>query len=156
MRLSAQTSSHSSHAWCIFFTSLPITAAVVSSLSTVICVIRQKRNFSSLERSNHSLALVEWMWRLQTSASQTLASRKFNMFIDVFVCQIDFWPLRQNKGKLDSPRTGTLALDQGDPHAREDQLANRAPLSRRLGFEPSVQRNGNVDRSSDSLFLHKA
>src|SRR5207249_10526806 len=85
IRSSAHTLSHRAHASDIVLTSFPITIGVVKSRRTVICVIRQKKNSSSLERSNHARAFSDWMWPLQKSASHTLASRKFNTFIDLVV-----------------------------------------------------------------------
>ncbi len=57
----------------------------------MICVKRQKRNCSSPARSNQSLAFSECACRLHMSASQTFASRKFNVFIYLFVRQAHFW-----------------------------------------------------------------
>ena len=100
MRLSAQIRSHKPHASDMVFASVPMIFSVVSSLKTVSWVKRQKKNCSSLASSNQSLAFSECTWRFHRSASQTLASRKFNMFIDLFVGHIDLRALRNDKGKL--------------------------------------------------------
>ena len=63
-----------------------------------------------------------------TSASQTLASRKFNVFINLFVGQIDFRSIGNDEGKLDSFGARTLVLDERDPHAQKDQFADGTPL----------------------------
>lgn len=84
-RSSAQIRSHRLQASAIDFVSTPMICPVVRSLRTVICVNRPKRNCSSPARSNHDRALSECICRLHRSASQTLASRKFNVFIDLLI-----------------------------------------------------------------------
>ncbi len=85
MRLSAQIRSHKLQASDMVFVSFPMICCVVRSRKTVSCVKRQKENCCSLACSNQSLALSECTCRLHKSASQTFASRKFNVFIDSFV-----------------------------------------------------------------------
>jgi hypothetical protein len=55
------------------------------------------------------------MCRFPRRASQTLASRKFNAFINLFVREIHFWPFRFNQGEphgfcreRGSPETGKI------------------------------------------------
>jgi len=47
-----------------------------------------------------------------------------------------------------------LAFDNGESHTQEDQLSNGSSLRSSLGFELAVQRSGDINRSSNSLFLH--
>src|SRR5258708_34481560 len=87
MRPSAQTRSHRLQASDMVLVSFPMIGAVVRSRKTVIWVKRQKKNCSWPACSNQCVALSECSCRFQKSASQTLASRKFNVFIDLFVAQ---------------------------------------------------------------------
>ena len=75
--------------------------SVVRSLRTVICVNRPKRNCSCPACSNQDLALSECICRLHRSASQTLASRKFNVFIDLLIRQVYLWSVGNNQTKFD-------------------------------------------------------
>src|SRR5579872_5562566 len=84
--------------------------SVVRSRRTVSWVKRQKINLCSAASSNQDRALSACTWRLQTSASQTFASRKFNVFIDLFVAQVYLRSLGHHEGKLHSPRAGALLL----------------------------------------------
>ena len=101
-------------------------------------------------------AFSEWMWRLQRSASQTLASRKFKMFIDLFVRHIHLRSIRDNQWKLHSPGPRTLAFDEGDAHAQENELANRPSLRGRLRLEFPVQGDRDVDRCPNGLLFHES
>src|ERR1700693_3279077 len=110
MRESAQILSHRSQAWDMLRMSFPIMLSVVRSRRTVNCVKRQKKNCSSSDRSNHSFALSECTCRLQSKASQTFASRKFNTFIDLFVGKIDFGTFGNDQRKADPFRSRALAF----------------------------------------------
>src|SRR6202521_4150203 len=134
MRLSAQILSQRFHASDIFFVSLPMTSLVVTRRRTVICVKWQKKSCSSADRSNHSRACSECTCRLQSSASQTFASRKFNVFINIFVSQIYLGALRGDEGKAHSFGTRVLALHESAFRARENEFADRPSLRRGLRF----------------------
>src|SRR6202521_619723 len=138
MRLSAQILSQRFHASDIFFVSLPMTSLVVTRRRTVICVKWQKKSCSSADRSNHSRACSECTCRLQSSASQTFASRKFNVFINIFVGQIYLGAFRDDEGKADSFETWALALDERAFRARQNEFADRASLRSCLLFQPPV------------------
>src|SRR5271165_2402606 len=101
MRLSAQTRSHRAQASAMLLASFPIICSVVRSLRTVIWVKRQKKNRSWPACSNQSRAFSECICRPHRRASQTLASRKFNVFIDLFVGYAHLGALGNNKGEPD-------------------------------------------------------
>src|ERR1700728_1606017 len=86
-RSSAQIRSHRLQASAIDFVSTPVICSLVRSLRTVICVNLPKRNCCCPACSNQDLALWECICRLERSASQTLASRKFNVFINLLIRQ---------------------------------------------------------------------
>ena len=110
MRLSAQTRSHKLQAPDMVLVSLPIILSVVRSLRTVSWVKRQKKNCCSPACLNHSLAVSECECRLHKSASQTLASRKFNVFIDLFVGQVYLGAFGNDKRESYSLRMRALPL----------------------------------------------
>jgi hypothetical protein len=118
MRVSAQTRSHKLQASAMVLVSFPMICSVVSNLRTVTCVKRQKKNCSSSASSNQSLALSECMCRLQSRASHTFESRKFNMFIDLFVGQVDLGAVGGDQRELHSLGTWALALQQHSFHSR--------------------------------------
>jgi hypothetical protein len=100
------------------FVSLAMISLVVTSRRTVIWVKRQKKNCSSADRSNHVRACSECTCRLQSSASQTFALRKFNVFTNMFVRQIYFWAFRDDEGKAYSSGTRALAFHEAYVHFR--------------------------------------
>src|ERR1700727_187442 len=106
-------------------TSRPITGSVVSRRSVVNWVNRQKKNCWSEDDSIHSRALLACMWRSHTSATQILASRKFNVFIDLFVGQVDFRAVRNDQRKLHMVRMSGFLPQQRFPDSHENQLSRR-------------------------------
>src|SRR5271166_4948223 len=146
MRVSAQTRSQTLQAKDMDVVSLRMTASVVRSRRMVICVKRQKKNCSSLlpVRSNQDLALSEWRCRLQISASHTLESGKFNVFIDLFVGQVDLGTSGDDQGERHSFRARALALEEHGLNTRQDQFAYRAPVRGGLRLQLSIQRCWNV------------
>src|ERR1700722_5791333 len=110
MRLSAQARSHNFQASDMVLASFPIICSVVRRRRTVIWVTRQKKNCSSRDCSNQRVARSECTCRLQKRASQTFASRKFNVFIDLFIGHVDLWAWRDNQGKTHLRGPGTLSL----------------------------------------------
>src|ERR1700689_2643254 len=111
-RSSAQIRSHRLQASAIDFVSTPLICSVVRSLRTVTCVNRPKRNCSCPACSNQDLALSECTCRLHRRASQTLASRKFNVFIDLFVGHVYLWTLRNDERESYPLGTRPLALQE--------------------------------------------
>jgi hypothetical protein len=131
-RSSAQIRSHRLQASAIDFVSTPMICLVVRSLRTVICVNRPKRNRSSPACSNQDLAVSECVCRLHRSASQTLASRKFNVFIDLLIRQVYLWSLGNNQWKLDPLWPRPLCLQDHTSYTEKNQFTNRRTSSRRL------------------------
>src|SRR5271154_130688 len=109
IRLSAHTRSHRLQASDMVFVSLPMIFSVVRSLKTVSWVKRQKKNCCSPVCSNQSRAVSECTCRLHKSASHTFASRKFNVFIDLFVGHIYLWAFGNDERKAHPLRTRTLS-----------------------------------------------
>lgn len=138
MRASAQIWSHNFQASDMVLVSVPMICSVVKSLRTVIWVKRQKKNCSAPACSNHDLARSECTWRLQASASHTLASRKFNVFIDLFVGQFDLRAIGDDERELHSVRTRALVLQEDGPDTCQDQFAHRAPICGGLRLEFSI------------------
>ena len=90
----------------------------------MIWVKREKKNCSSLllllACSNQDLAFSECTCRLQISASHTFASRKFNVFRDLFVGQNDFGAVGDDQRELHPPGTRALALQEHGSDACQD------------------------------------
>src|SRR5260370_651667 len=116
----------------IDFVSTPMICSVVRSLRTVICVNRPKRNCSCPACSNQDLALSECICRLHRSASQTLASRKFNVFIDLLIRQVYLWSFGNNQRKFDPLWPLPLCLQDHTSHTEKNQFAHPRTSSRRL------------------------
>src|SRR3984957_2809754 len=131
-RSSAQIRSHRLQASAIDFVSSPMICSVVRSLRTVICVNRPKRNCSCPACSNQDRALSECICRLHRSASQTLASRKFNVFIDLLIRQVYRWSFGNNQRKFDPLWPRPLCLQDHTSHTEKNQFTNRTTSSRRL------------------------
>jgi hypothetical protein len=66
------------------------------------------------------------------SASQTLASRKFNVAIDLFVGQVDFRAFGDDKREAHAAGVGPLAFEQDALNTRQHQLTDRSALSSSL------------------------
>src|SRR5882762_6175995 len=109
----------------MFFASLPMISLVGTIRRTEICAKRQKKNCSSVDRSNHARAYSECTCRPQRSASQTFASRKFNVIINNFVGQIYLGAFRDDEGKSHSLGTWALALHERAFRARKNEFADR-------------------------------
>src|SRR5437763_15790505 len=109
-----------------------MTCSVVRRRSTVSWVKRQKKNCSSLTRSNHRRASSECTCRLQNRAIQTLASRKFNVFIDPFAGQVHLWPFGNNQRELHSFGSWALVFQKYARHGCQHQIANGTTFGRRL------------------------
>src|SRR6202021_2202031 len=131
-RSSAQIRSHRLQASAIDFVSSPMIGSVVRSLRTVIWGTRPKRNCSSPACSNQDLALSECICRLHRSASQTLASRKFNVFIDLLIRQVYGWSFRKHQRKFTPLWPRPLCLQDHTSHTEKYQFTNRRTPPRRL------------------------
>src|SRR5215470_470883 len=94
------------------------------------------------------------MCRSQISASQTLASRKFNVFIDLFVGDVHLPTSRTNERKLHALRSWPPARDERGAYSHENQFPDRASLRRSLFLEFPVEPTRDVYRSSHGRFLH--
>jgi len=141
--------------------SAPIIFSVVGWRRPVNWVKRQKINLCSPASSNQDRALSACTWRLQTSASQTFASRKFNVFIDLFVAQAHLGSLGHNEWKLHSPRAGALLLQQYTLDTHKNQLTDGRALRRRLLLELPIQERWNIDGDAHGFLFqveqdHKA
>jgi hypothetical protein len=114
------------------FVSFPMIFSVVRSLRTVICVKRQNKNCSSPAFSNQDVAVSECTCRLHKSASQTFASRKFNVFINLFAGQVYLWAFGNDEREPHPLGTRTLTLQEyaSDPRENEltDGVASRSSL----------------------------
>ena len=134
--------------------SAPIILSVVSSRRTVIWVKRQENELflSGLRKPRRALAACTC--RVQSSASQTLASRKFNVFMDPFVGQVHLGSLRYNERKLHSPRAWTLSLHYYAPNADKNQLTDGRVLGRRLLLELPIEGRRNIHSGSYRFFFH--
>lgn len=135
--------------------SFPITFSVVKRRRTVSCVKRQKKNSSSPAFSNQSLAVSEWMCRLHIKANQTLASRKFNVFIDLFVGQLNLGTFGDDQGKLNPSRTRSLTFQKYAPNACQNQFSDGAALGGGLFLQLSVKRFRNINGCANGFLLHK-
>lgn len=82
--------------------------------------------------SNQDLALSERTCRLHTSASQTFASGKFSVFIDLFGRQVCFCALGNDERELHPLRTRALALQQNALDPRQNQFADGVACRRSL------------------------
>ncbi len=100
----------------------------------MIWVKRQKRNCASPPWSNQVLAFSECTCRLHKRASQTLASRKFNVLIDLFVGQVYLRAFGNDQRELHSSGVGALPLLQDVLNTGENEFAYGMALSRRLLF----------------------
>ena len=104
----------------------------------MIWVKREKKNCSSLllllACSNQDLAFSECTCRLQISASHTFASRKFNVFIHLFVGEIDLGTVRDDERELHSFLARPPRLKKDAVNAGENQFAHRASVGGSLGF----------------------
>jgi hypothetical protein len=69
---------------------------------------------------------VGWLHR---SARQTLASRKFNEFIDLLIRQIYPWSFGNNQRKFDPPWPWPLCLQDHTSHTEKNQFTNRKTSS---------------------------
>src|ERR1700675_2531522 len=154
-RSSAQIRSHRLQASAIDFVSTPMIFSVVRSLRTVICVNRPKRNCSCPASSNQDLALSECICRLHRSASQTLASRKFNVFINLLIRQVYLWSFGNNQRKFDPLWPRPLCLQDHTSHTEKNQFTNRTTSSRRLLLYFPVKGCRNVHRGPNRFLLHK-
>lgn len=79
------------------------------------------------------------MCRLQSNASYTLASRKFNVFIDLFVRQIHFGSVRNKEGETNAPGAWPLPFQDHNSHSCENQLADGVALGRALLLELAIE-----------------
>jgi len=134
--------------------SLPRIFSVVRSLRTVSWVKRQKKNCCSPVCSNQSRAGSEWMCRLHKSASQTLASRKFNVFIDLFDGHVYLRTFGNDERKAHSLRTRTVSLQQDASDARQNQLAGRVTPGSCLLFQLPIKGGWNIHRGANRIVLH--
>jgi hypothetical protein len=85
-----------------------------------------------------------------------LASRKFNVFIDHFVCDVHFWAIRVDQRKADPLGAWPLTLEKHAFDARQYQFTNRVPLSSGLFFKLAIKRRGNIHCSANRFGLHEA
>jgi hypothetical protein len=134
--------------------SLPMIFSVVMSRSTVIWVKRQKKNSSCWAFSNQTLAVSEWTCRPHRSANQTLASRKFNVFIDLFVGQLNLWTLGDYQRKANSFRPGPLTFEKHAFDTCQDQLSDGSASGGRLLLQLSVKWFRNINRCANRFLLH--
>src|SRR5215813_3173322 len=155
MRGSAHTRSQSAQASLMVLVSFPMIFSVVRSRRMVIWVKRQKKNSSWLAFSNQRLAVSECTCRLHRSANQTLASRIFNVFIDLFARQLNLGTFGSNQGKLDSFWPRSLAFQKHTPDACQNQLANGAASGGGLLLQLSVKGFRNINRRANRFLLHK-
>jgi hypothetical protein len=125
----------------------------VRSRRTAIWVKRQNRNCSSLACSNKDLVFSERTCRLR-SASQTLASRKFHVFIDTLVCHLYLWTLRSNKREAHAFSASAL-LPKNTFYASKNQLTDGMAPCRSLFFESSVQGHWNINRGAHRFLFHR-
>src|ERR1700680_799698 len=139
----------------MFLVSLAMISLVVTSRRTVICVKRRKKKCSSADRSNHSRARSECTCRPQSSASQTLASRKFNVFINLFVREIYLRTFRNDEREAHSFGTWALAFHESSCRASKNEFADRTSLRSGLLFQPPVEGGRNVHGGANSFFLHE-
>src|SRR4029077_10808325 len=131
-RSSAQIRSHRLQASAVDFVSTPMICSVERSLRTVICANRPKRNCSCPACSNQDLALSECICRLPMSARHTLASRKFNVLIDLLIRQVYLWSFGNNQRKFDPLWPRRLRLLDHTSHTEKNQFSNRRTCSRHL------------------------
>jgi hypothetical protein len=82
--------------------------------------------------SKQDRALSECICRLHRSASQTLASRKFNVFIDLLIRQVYRWSFGNNQREFDPLWPRPLCLQDHTSHTEKNQFTNRRTSSRRL------------------------
>ena len=82
--------------------------------------------------SNQDRALSEWICRLHRSASQTLASRKFNLFIDLLIRQARRWSFGNNPREFDPLWPRALCLQDHTSHTEKNQFTNRRTSTCRL------------------------
>ena len=116
---------------------------------------RQKKNCSSLACSNQALAFSECKCRLHSRANHTFESRKFNVFIDLFVGEIHLWTVRDDQRELHPFRAWSLALQQNTPDSRKNQFTYGAPACSSLFFQLPVQWRWDVDRGANRVLLHE-
>jgi len=83
-----------------------------------------------------------------------LASRKFNAFIDLFVGEVDFRALGNDKWEAHSFRAWTAALEQNAPQSSENQPADGIALRGRLFLELAVKRLRDINRRADGCPFH--
>jgi len=76
------------------------------------------------------------------------------VFIDLFVSEIDLGAVGDNQRELHSLRPWPAGLKQDALNAHENEFAHRAPVRSRLGFEPTVERRGDIDRGANGIPLH--
>src|SRR5579862_4780201 len=95
------------------------------------------------------------MCRLQIKASHTFESRKFNVFIDLFVAEIDLGTRGDDQRELHSFPAGPPRLKQDTLYPGENQFAYRASVRSRLRFQPAVERRGDIDGGANAILLHK-
>ena len=155
MRGSAHTRSQRRQASDMDFVSFPRTDSAVSKRRTVSWVKRQKKNCSSPASTNQDRAFSECACRPQIKASHTFESGKFNVFIDLFVGEIDLGAAGNNQRKLHSPRAWALPLKKYDANAGENEFAHGAPIRGSLLFELTIKRRGNIDRGANGILLHE-
>ena len=83
------------------------------------------------------------------------ASRKFNVFIDLFVGQLNLGTSGDNQGKLNSFRPGSLAFQKYAPDACQNQFSNGAASGGGLLLQLSVKGFRNINRCANRFLLHK-
>ena len=87
---------------------------------------------ASVKRNGNGADLAECIGRLHRSARHTLASRKFNVFIDLLIRQVYSWSFGNNQRKFDPPWFRPLCLQDHTSHTEKNQFTNRRTSSRRL------------------------
>jgi hypothetical protein len=85
----------------------------------------------------------------------SVESRKFNVFIDLFVGEIDLGAGGGDQRELHLLRARPPRPKKDALHAGENQIAHRAAVCGRLRFEPAVERRGDIDRGANAIPLHK-
>jgi hypothetical protein len=77
------------------------------------------------------------------------------VFIDLLVGEIDLGTVGDDQWELHSFPARPTRLKKDALNSSENQFAHRAFVCGRLGFEPAVQRRGNVDRGANAFLFHK-
>ena len=76
------------------------------------------------------------------------------MFIDTFVCEVYLWTLRNYEREAHAFATSTL-LPKNAFDASKNELTHGMAPSRRLFFEFSIERHGNINRGAYRFLFHR-